>query len=656
MGAGASAGGDGQLLPPTKNPAAIPIFSGLEELQAKLVEKGSWTEGDRDEIGELLAAARVFYDLQIEGAKRVQAQLEAKLAQSKSDFCAMYGLVFKLVQQEAAYPRAMEAADRLEAAVTARGPQTRQAVNRIDVLYESSALKQKPPFDAMVRRLGEDAKALDVKVAPLKSLARAFEKTAMKKADDNRFDSDRLLDLVRGMLVFQTVEGVAAALELLENSKELGWTVVRIKNRMREPTGGGWADVLLNLKANDDANHFICELQLVHKKMLVTREELGGHDAYDDFRTAGEFLELVQEKTEAGVAADLERQLAEARKNRDGKKCKELKGLIEKVKALDAEIKRLTAAETAAFDDDDFDEGDRLHGELVARKAELVELTAKAAGGDAVDAPVVEKVSVKAKPSAQTQFDGGWQTSAGTYKIFASGGTITAEGNPQPWYPGTYECWGPAVKATWKHGAVSNGTIATDGTISWTGATSSTWKRSDASAHFSGVNTETSQDSKEAKSPAAWYSEGLALGRNGEKKWPEAIKAFQNCVALDANHSKAWFWLGQSYYLQNGSKNCEASYEPYTRCIALDPKHALAHGNLGSVLQYVRKDYDGAERHYRKAIELDPRAYACWNLSLILENQKNDIPGAIEFTEKYIQAGNPDSDGKDRLAKLRAKL
>ena len=654
MGAGASAGSNGQLLPPNKNPAAIPIFTGLKALQAKLVEEGSWTEGDREEIEGLLAKARTFYDSQIEGAKRVQPQLEAKLAQAKDDFCAMYGMVFKMVQQDAAYSRAMEAADRLEAAIAARGPRTRQVVNQIDVLYETSALKQKPPFDEMVHRLGEDTKAIDIKVAPLKSLERAFEKTAMKKADDNRFDSDRLLDLVRGMLVFQTMEGVAAALEALENSKELGWTVVRIKNRMRKPTGGGWADVLLNLTKNDDNHKFICELQLVHKKMLVTREELGGHDAYDDFRTAGEFLELVQEKTEAGVAADLERQLAEARKNRDGKKCKELKGLIEKVKALDAEIKRLTAAETAAFDDDDFDEGDRLHGELEARKAELVELTAKAAGGDAVDAPVVEKVSVKAKPSAQTQFDGGWQTSAGTYKIFASGGTITAEGNPQPWYPGTYECWGPAVKATWKHGAISNGTIATDGTISWTGATSSTWKRSDASAHFSGVNTETSQDSKEAKSPAAWYSEGLALGRNGEKKWPEAIKAFQNCVALDANHSKAWFWLGQSYYLQNGSKNCEASYEPYTRCIALDPKNALAHGNLGSVLQYVRKDYDGAERHYRKAIELDPRAYACWNLSLILENQKNDIPGAVKLVEECVRLGRANCE--DRLARLRAKL
>ena len=102
MGAGASAGSNGQLLPPNKNPAAIPIFTGLKALQAKLVEEGSWTEGDREEIEGLLAKARTFYDSQIEGAKRVQPQLEAKLAQAKDDFCAMYGMVFKMVQQDAA--------------------------------------------------------------------------------------------------------------------------------------------------------------------------------------------------------------------------------------------------------------------------------------------------------------------------------------------------------------------------------------------------------------------------------------------------------------------------------------------------------------------------------------------------------------------------
>ena len=59
----------------------------------------------------------------------------------------------------------------------------------------------------------------------------------------------------------------------------------------------------------------------------------------------------------------------------------------------------------------------------------------------------------------------------------------------------------------------------------------------------------------------------------------------------------------------------------------------------------------------RKAIELVPKyALACWNLSTLLEDHKNDIPGAIEFTEKYIQAGNPDNDGEQRLARLRAKL
>ena len=389
MGAGASAGGAGQLLPPNKNPAAAPIFNGLDKLLKKLEHQESWTEADRDEIGKLLGEARVFYDSQIEGAKRVQPQLEAKLAQSKSKFCKVYGAIFDIVQDEPDYPRAMDAADRLEAAVAERGPPTRQAVKRIDVLYESSALKQKSPFDEMVHRLGEDTKALTIKVAPLKSLARAFEKTAMTK--ENRFDSDRLLDLVRGMLVFQTMEGVASALEVLGNSKDRGWTVVRMKNRMRKPTGGGWADVLLNLTKNDDNQHFICELQLVHKKMLVTREELGGHDAYDEFRTAAEFLELVQEKAEAGLAeagpaAGLERELVAARKNRDGRKCKELKGRIEEIKALGAEIKMLAAKEVVAFEDDDFDEGDMLHGKLEARKAELQELT-----GDAVDAPVVEK-------------------------------------------------------------------------------------------------------------------------------------------------------------------------------------------------------------------------------------------------------------------------
>ena len=82
-----------------------------------------------------------------------------------------------------------------------------------------------------------------------------------------------------------------------------------------------------------------------------------------------------------------------------------------------------------------------------------------------------------------------------------------------------------------------------------------------------------------------------------------------------------------------------------------------AHSSLGSVLADMRKDYDGAETHYRKAIELDPKwTNACWNLSRLLERQRNDIPGAIEAMEEYIRRGNPDNDGEQELARLRRKL
>ena len=150
------------------------------------------------------------------------------------------------------------------------------------------------------------------------------------------------------------------------------------------------------------------------------------------------------------------------------------------------------------------------------------------------------------------------------------------------------------------------------------------------------------------------YDEGLRH-RNNER-WSEAIVAYRRCLALDANHSEAWFELGWAYDRQNGEKSCEAEIEPYARCIALDPNHAEAHNNLGDVLKKVRKDYAGAELHYRKAIELDPEwANACWNLSGLLK-RKNDIPGAIEAMEEYIRRGNPDNDGEQRLAYLRRKL
>ena len=73
-----------------------------------------------------------------------------------------------------------------------------------------------------------------------------------------------------------------------------------------------------------------------------------------------------------------------------------------------------------------------------------------------------------------------------------------------------------------------------------------------------------------------------------------------------------------------------------------------------------KEEYNEAEKIY-KAIELNSsprtriRANAYYGLGNISE-KRNDIPGAIKFTKKYIDAGDPDKDGEQRLVNLRDKL
>ena len=54
-------------------------------------------------------------------------------------------------------------------------------------------------------------------------------------------------------------------------------------------------DVLINLSFNDDENHHICELQIVHSKLYTAREELSRHDSYEWWRSAKKTLDIMLE-------------------------------------------------------------------------------------------------------------------------------------------------------------------------------------------------------------------------------------------------------------------------------------------------------------------------------------------------------------------------
>ena len=59
----------------------------------------------------------------------------------------------------------------------------------------------------------------------------------------------------------------------------------------------------------------------------------------------------------------------------------------------------------------------------------------------------------------------------------------------------------------------------------------------------------------------------------------------------------------------------------YSRAIAIDPEEGDAHNNLGVLLEN-KEDYDGAEQHFRRAIAIDPEeGDAHYNLGVLLENK-----------------------------------
>merc|ERR1712037_314089 len=72
------------------------------------------------------------------------------------------------------------------------------------------------------------------------------------------------------------------------NSEEV--TVCRVKDRFTEPSDAGWTDLMLNFYLNDDDDQHVCEVQLIHFKMLSQRTTQEGHGAYNVFRAASELL------------------------------------------------------------------------------------------------------------------------------------------------------------------------------------------------------------------------------------------------------------------------------------------------------------------------------------------------------------------------------
>jgi Flp pilus assembly protein TadD len=135
----------------------------------------------------------------------------------------------------------------------------------------------------------------------------------------------------------------------------------------------------------------------------------------------------------------------------------------------------------------------------------------------------------------------------------------------------------------------------------------------------------------------AWYYKGVALADQG--KYDEAIKAYDKAIQRDSNF--AWPWHGKGNAL-NGQGKYDEAIKAYDEAIKLKPNNVAFWNNKCNALMDQRK-YDEALQAYGRIIELNPNAVS-WNKVGFALIQLGKHDEAIRALDKAIEIDPNDAD------------
>jgi serine/threonine-protein kinase len=109
------------------------------------------------------------------------------------------------------------------------------------------------------------------------------------------------------------------------------------------------------------------------------------------------------------------------------------------------------------------------------------------------------------------------------------------------------------------------------------------------------------------------YTRGrYVMDRQTEDALRQSVLSFQNAISRDPKFAAAYTGLADAYNLlsQFGfmppREGMERARKAAAQALAIDPRLAEGHVSLGAVMEAYDWDWAGAEREYRRALELDP--------------------------------------------------
>jgi hypothetical protein len=268
------------------------LHAGLRRLEAKLANE-TWSVDDISALDSLLGDVSEYLHKRKEKTALDLDHIKSVENELRTSFTNIYSAVADRIASEPGNAEAIalfnEMSDTMEDNPRGRHASMCQGRNKLHALY-TDGNATKPPFDQIMAAIAQATDG-EYMPSPLKHLFRAAEKMYMKPSrDPNLGRSDTVYDIVRCMVVYDTMNGMASGIRALQASKDA--KILRVKNRFSSPTAGGWMDVMVNIEVVGDRSQHVCEAQFVHKSLYAVRKLMGGHDEYIVYRSAAELLEV----------------------------------------------------------------------------------------------------------------------------------------------------------------------------------------------------------------------------------------------------------------------------------------------------------------------------------------------------------------------------
>jgi hypothetical protein len=237
-----------------------------------------------------------------------------------------YGACNEIVASEAGYTDFLQSARvaaEKHAGVAGGARRTcKQRTGNLCTLYPQ-AREVLPAFnermDAIVTQLnGVFPGAVTLQTSPTKHLYRCMEKMCLK-GGAQRYKCFNICDIVRCIIVCENCEQMSAVLRAVLVCRDI--RVIRVKDRSNQLTSMNWMDIMINIVLVADKHVHVCEIQVVHAKMMLARKGLGGHGPYAQARAATEIIEVRKmhsRKASAHAGGELGDDLGGGRPSRTG--------------------------------------------------------------------------------------------------------------------------------------------------------------------------------------------------------------------------------------------------------------------------------------------------------------------------------------------------